>query len=71
MSAGEIIDCKTRDALRDEVVRIESHPATPGRLDSRGRDWDSDTLCLFMASGKVVEITGGCYGLQAHERVPS
>jgi hypothetical protein len=66
--SDEIIDRKTRKALRGEVVRIESHPATPDELDSRGRDWNSDTLRLFMASGKVVDICGGCYGLQTRVR---
>jgi hypothetical protein len=55
------MDRKSRDALRGRVVRIESHPATPGGLDSRGRDWNSDTLRLFMESGRVVDIEAGCY----------
>lgn len=60
-----MIDRKTRDALRGTVKRIETHPATPGSLDSRGRDWNDDTMILTMESGERIEITSNCYsGLQ-------
>lgn len=58
------IEPKARAALRGSVRRVESHAATPGSLDKRGRDWNSDTLRLFMTSGEVVYIEGGCYGMQ-------
>lgn len=51
-----------------KINRVEPHGATPGCTDARGRDWNTDTLHLFTSDGRLIEITGGCFGLQVRMR---